>query len=166
MSQSVTPRDRVERLKRILETIDKQRVGVKENILWLFEREKERMIMEATEIEAELHLQDANFEIHPTEVDDFIRNMGASPQIGVDYNLKNAPLLNIVRPLPGASPRDLVINQLLNLAETGTREVKGYDDHIAAIRSFYEACLQMEIEKIEEAGLRPRKRIKVTEASM
>ena len=58
-----------------------------------------------------------------------------------------------------------MINQLLNLAETGTRELKGYEEHIAGIRNFYEACLKKEIARVEEAG-RPEKRQKVAEASM
>ncbi len=42
---------RVGRLKRILETIDYQREGVKENLLCMFEREKKRIILEAAEVE-------------------------------------------------------------------------------------------------------------------
>src|SRR4051812_30157561 len=42
-------RDRVKRLERILESIDYQREGVKENLLWMFEREKRRVIEESLE---------------------------------------------------------------------------------------------------------------------
>lgn len=165
----VVPRDRVERLKRILASIDNQRVGVKENIIWLIEREKERMIMEATEKEEEFHLQNAKHEIHPSELNEILRNMAVPAQKDpkIDYTLKDAPPLNTVRPLPATlSPRDQAINQLLNLAETGTRELRGYDDHIATVRSFYEGCLKKEINRIEEVGLRPEERSKVVEASM
>jgi len=125
------------------------------------------MMMAAKENEEELHLQDAKFEVHPFEELEVIRNMSVPAQKGVDYTLKEVPPLNVHRPLPPtSSPRDLVINRLINLVETGTRELKGYDDHIASIRSFYEACLEKEIARIEEAGLRPEKRIKVAEAPM
>lgn len=162
-------RDRVERLKRILDTIDNQRVGVKENILWLLEREKERMVLEARERDEELNPQGikTGLALTAAEVDQVIHSLEAPPVQGRDYNITDAPPLNVNRALPPTlSPREEVIDQLLNWVEHGSRELNGYEDHIAGIRRYYEEFLQKETARIEAVGMRPEDRPKAPSALM
>lgn len=161
------PRDRLERLKRILDTIDNQRVSVKENIMWLLDRERERMVLEAKEREEELNLQGAKTGLSASEVDHVIHSLEAPAIPGRDYNITDAPPLNVHRHIPATlSPREMVIDHLLNWVESGSRELIGYEDHIAGIRRHYEELLQKETARIQAVGMRPEDRPKAAEALM
>ncbi|KAM7209520.1 hypothetical protein V8F20_000258 [Naviculisporaceae sp. PSN 640] len=161
------PRDRLERIKRILDTIDNQRVSVKENIVWLLEREKERMVLEARERDEELVAQGhkTGLALSALEVDQVIHSLEAPAVKGRDYNITDAPPLNEHRPLP-TNPRVQVIDYLLNWVEGGSRELDGYENHIAAIRTHYEEILQRETARIEAVGMRPEDRPKAPSAMM
>ncbi|KAK3897229.1 hypothetical protein C8A05DRAFT_39226 [Staphylotrichum tortipilum] len=118
------PRDRVGRLKRILETVDYQREGVKENLLCMFEREKKRIILEAAEVEHARGPPGIQPGPRPSEVDDMIANMEAPAVQGMDYNIRNmADFDPKVEPPPDASLRDRTVLDLLRVVEKGLEEL-------------------------------------------
>lgn len=156
---SEPPRDRVERLKRILETIDYQREGVKENLLYMFEREKKRIIMEAAEIEQALGPPQIKPGLSPSEVDDIIANMEAPAVAGLDYNITNMPDFNPNEETPpDASLRDRTVMDLLKVVERGLAELQLFEAYMSRIKGDYVDRLQREIARIEEAGKRPEER--------
>jgi hypothetical protein len=153
------PRDRVERLKRILKTIDYNREGVKENLMYMFEREKRRIIEEATATEAIQGQPKIRPGLPTEEVDTIISSMEAEAQSGMDYNIQDIPQLDTQRPIPPDMPlRDRTVIQLLNLIENGLVELRNYEGHMAGIADYYTKCLERELAIINEAGMRPEER--------
>ncbi|KAK0705107.1 hypothetical protein B0H67DRAFT_604038 [Lasiosphaeris hirsuta] len=162
---AAVPRDRVERLRRILESIDYQREGVKENLMYMFEREKERVILVATEnLESEGQPR-INPGLDPREADWIIQNMEAPAESSYDYNIKDMPSINTRRPLPDTlSVRDRALDDILNVMEAGILNLTGYGTHIADIKKYYLDCLEKELGRVEAAGLRPEERLSVDQA--
>ncbi|KAK3293272.1 uncharacterized protein B0H64DRAFT_403904 [Chaetomium fimeti] len=152
------PRDRIERLKRILQTIDCQREGVKENLLYMFEREKKRIVLEATEIEEAQGLPDINPGLAPSEVDEIIANMEAPAMPGRDYNVRDMPRPGPAPVPPNASLRDKTVMELLNMVERGLTELEGFEKHMAGIKDRYLICLEQEMARVDDAGKRPEER--------
>lgn len=134
-------RDRVERLHRILESIDHQRAGVRDNLVCLFEREKQRIIAEATEREAQLGgPPKIRPGLPPDETDAIITCMEAPAQTGVDYDVKapDLPPLDIHRPLPpGLSVREKAVEDLMSLVEGSVGQLTGFEAHIAGVMQHY-----------------------------
>jgi len=158
------PQDRMDRLKRILQSIDYQRAGVKENLMWLFEREKRRIIQEATEKELSFPptLREAKPGLRPEEADRTIWNMESRAKPGVDYNVKDLGMLqrdpNLMRYPPDPTLRDRAVAELMALVEKGLSELEGYDNHMQHHKGYYLQFLQKEAARIAEAGLRPEQR--------
>ncbi len=155
-------RDRVERLKRKLRSIDYQRAGVKENLMYMFEREKQRIILEAQEREADMYpdgLPPKGPGLHPREADLAIANMETPATPGTDYNVRNVLAIDVNRPLPpNLSVRERVIEDLVNLVENGATQLNGYEQHIKGIKDYYLGCLEREMAKMDLVGLRPEER--------
>jgi hypothetical protein len=152
------PRDRIERLKRILQTIDYQKEGVKENLLYMFEREKKRIVLEAAEIEKAQGLPSIKPGLAPNEIDDIIANMEAPTLPGRDYNVRDIPRPGSMMLPPNASLRDKTVMQLLIMAEHGLGELEGFEKHMTGIKDRYLVCLEQEIARIDDAGKRPEER--------
>ncbi|KAH6622987.1 hypothetical protein F5144DRAFT_582060 [Chaetomium tenue] len=152
------PRNRIERLKRILQTIDYQREGVKENLLYMFEREKTRIVREAAEIEKAQGPPSIKPGLALSEIDDIIANMEAPAQPGRDYNVRDVPLPVPMMVPPNASLRDKTVIQLLNVVEQGLGELEGFERHMAGIKDRYLVCLEQEMARIDDAGKRPEER--------
>ncbi|GAB1313039.1 Transcriptional regulatory protein RXT2 N-terminal domain-containing protein [Madurella fahalii] len=153
------PRDRVERLKKILKTVDYQREGVKENLMYMFEREKKRIMMQAAETEQTLGPPKTRPGLPQDEVDEIIRNMEAPAQPGVDYNIRDMPQLDLRLPIPpDASLRDRTVVELLHIVENGLVQLNGYKKHMADIQKYYLDCLERELARIDEVGRRPEER--------
>jgi hypothetical protein len=152
------PRDRIERLKRILQTIDYQKEGVKENLLYMFEREKKRIVLEAAEIEKAQGLPSIKPGLAPNEIDDIIANMEAPALPGRDYNVRDIPRPGSMMLPPNASLRDKTVMQLLIMAEHGLGELEGFEKHMTGIKDRYLVCLEQEIARIDDAGKRPEER--------
>lgn len=156
---SELPRDRVERLKRILQTIDYQRDGVKENLLYMFEREKTRIILHASEVEQAQGLPKIRPGLAPNEVDDVIANMEAPAQPGIDYNIRDMPELSVhTSPNPSASLRDRTVTELLIVVERGLHELQQFEGYMADIKNHYLRCLEQEMARVDDAGKRPEER--------
>lgn len=159
MFESELPRDRVERLKMILKSIDYQREGVKENLLYMFEREKKRVMLQAAEIEQAQGPPKIRPGLAPSEVDNIIANMEAPPQHGIDYNIRDMPALNPNTPIPpNASLRDRTMMQLLGMVENGLHELQSFETYMAGIKDRYLASLEQELARIEDAEKRPEER--------
>ncbi len=154
------PRDRLQRLEHILKTIDYQRQGVKENLLYMFSREKTRIVQLAAEQEqAQGPRPRINAALAPAEVDAVIANMEAPAAQGMDYNIRDMPPLALRTPVaPDASLRDRTVAELLNVVELGLAELQGFEDHVAGIRADYLGRLEREMATIEKVGKRPEKR--------
>ncbi|KAK4150128.1 hypothetical protein C8A00DRAFT_37289 [Chaetomidium leptoderma] len=160
--KSEPPRDRVERLHWILKTIDYQREGVKENLLYMFEREKRRVILLAAESEQAQGRPKIKPGLAPSEVDDIIANMESPAQPGMDYNIRTMAELgtNILIP-PNASLRDKTVKELLIMVEKGLEELQDFERYMAGIKEEYLGCLEREMARIDNAGKRPEERSRV-----
>ncbi len=157
--QPEPPRDRVGHLKRILETIDYQRECVKENLFYMFEREKRRLVMEAAELERARGVAEIKPGPPPSEVDEMIANMEAPAVQGKDYEIRNMDHFDIGAGAPfDASLRDRTVFELLRMVERGLRELQMYEAFINGIKGDYLGRLEVEIARIEEAGKRPEER--------
>ncbi|KAK0634527.1 hypothetical protein B0T17DRAFT_568243 [Bombardia bombarda] len=163
------PRDRLERLKRILESIDYQREGVVENIMWMIEREKTRLILEASEVEA-AQGQKKPTGLDQAEADRIIANMEAPADPGMDYNIKTIGTVEELLPPLGTptneSLRDKTVSALLRLVEFGIVQVQGYELHMTKTKQHYLDRVEKEAQKIREAGMRPEERTGAAEAPM
>lgn len=153
------PRDRVERLRRILRSIDYQREGIKENLLYMIDREKQRLILQAAEIEEDEGTVDRPRGINPWEADMIIQNMQAPAQPGRDYNIKNEQIpIRHAQSRASLPIRERVVEELLDMVESGVRQLANYEVHVANIKQRYLSILEKEIAKLEEAGMRPEER--------
>jgi hypothetical protein len=162
--QSDPPRDRIERLRWIIQTIDTHKAYVTQNIMYMLEREKERVTKMAKAIETKQGIENVpRLNVPPQETDHVIAMMEAPAQPGVDYNFPNinGPGHSIppLTQLPGnATPRDATFFELASLVNRGVIELSGYHDHINNIRAKYAERLRREIGNLEEAGKRPEER--------
>jgi hypothetical protein len=153
------PRNRVELLQAILRSIDYQREGVKENLLCMFEREKQRIMQEAAEKEQAAGPPKMRPGLPPSEVDAFIANMEALPEPGVDYNVKEWPANRRLDNIPlDISPRDRAVMELLKVVERGVEELGNFEKYMEGIRQHYVDTLTKEVAYIDEAGKRPEER--------
>jgi hypothetical protein len=162
---SEPPGDRVERLRRILKTIDYMRSGVKENLLYMFEREKRRIILEAAEIEQAQGAPKLKPDLSPGEVDNIIANMEAPALPGMDYDIRSTPDFTYEIP-PNASLRDRTVMELLIVVENGLKDIQGYDVHMAAVKNEYLSRLEREVALVHDAGKRPEERSAVFGAQL
>lgn len=154
------PRDRIDRLEWILNTIKSQRAGVRENMIYLFEREKDRILAEALEKEAATGPPDTRIGLSPDEVDWVIGNMEAPHQAGLDYNIQDMPPRSVGVHVPGLSHREETVWKLLELVEHAVAQTRGYSKHMSDIQAYYLGKLEKERQRIDEVGKRPEERSK------
>lgn len=157
--ESELPRDRVERVKTILKSIDYQREGVRENLLYMFEREKTRIMLQAAEMEQAQGPPKTRPGLAPGEVDNIIANMEAPAQPNIDFNIRDMAPLDPNMPIPpDASLRDRTVLQLLGMVEHGLHELQSFEKYMEGIKDRYLTCLEQELARIEDAGKRPEER--------
>ncbi|KAL2149470.1 hypothetical protein VTH82DRAFT_8121 [Thermothelomyces myriococcoides] len=153
------PQDPAGRLKRLLETIDYQREGVKENLLYMFEREKRRVVQEAAELEQaqEISIKPS---LAPAEVDEIIANMEAPASGRIeDYMIRDIPRMESSKSVAtNTSLRDKTVKELLVMVEAALADLEGFEKHIAGIKNRYLACLEEEVARLDQAGKRPEER--------
>jgi hypothetical protein len=159
------PRDenhRIDRLKRILESLDHQRKEVRANLEWMFEREKTRIIRESKRREIERGEQEAKVGLHPDEVESMIKNMEEPANPSMDYNIRDMPYPDFSNKPASAdlSVREQTARELLKLVENATMQLTGFGKHMDDMRKYYEGCLTKELAKMDEIGLRPEERAK------
>ncbi|KAK3320819.1 hypothetical protein B0T19DRAFT_249566 [Cercophora scortea] len=166
--RSDAPRDRIERLRRILQSIDFQTQGAKENLLFLFEREKTRIILEAQEREQEWFPNGGVKAggAHPDEADRIIGYMEAPALPGTDYNIRNMAELDRNRMIPpDLSVRDRAVEELMTLAEGAVQQLEGYEGNMRDIKKLYLERLDRELTMINEVGMRPEERNRAAPAA-
>lgn len=174
-SEDDEPSQRIARLKRIIETIDYHTAAVKENYLWMFEREMHRISLEAAEREEEFKLRD----LHPpgpaqADIDAVFASMERPAPEGIDYNDPYNPFN--VKQLPELNPQDLNLHEvslreqamldMLRVVEAGRNEIDGYQNHMKNLRATYVELLAKEQEMLRLAALRPEERNRVQNAPM
>jgi hypothetical protein len=149
------PQDPVGRIKWMLNNIDYQRQGIRENLLYMFDREKQRAIRQAIEIEQAQGPPKIKPGLPLREVDEMIANMEAPAAPGMNYNIQNMPVLQPVPPLPPNTPhRDRTVWELLLMVEKGLSELQGFERYMTCIKQEYLASLERELAKIEDPGRR------------
>ena len=149
------PKDRIERLQRILANIDTHERKVINNAMWMVEREKRRIMMEAKREEDSTHPPEAQLEIDPDETDFLIQNMRTAPEPGVDYNVVDIPLPRHDVVPPNISHRENTTRQLLLVIEEATRNIQGYRTHMKVAKDFYRERLQQEMARDVQFSTRP-----------
>ncbi|KAL2160354.1 hypothetical protein VTH06DRAFT_1527 [Thermothelomyces fergusii] len=154
------PRERVESLKKLLQTIDYQREGVKENLLYMFEREKKRVVQQAAELEQAQGPPLMKPSLAPAEVDEIIANMEAPASGRVeDYVIRDVPRIDSSNPAATNTPlRDTTVKELLTMVEAAVADLEGFEKHMAGIKSRYLACLEEEVARLYQAGTHPEGR--------
>ncbi|KAK4237644.1 hypothetical protein C8A03DRAFT_34395 [Achaetomium macrosporum] len=147
------PQGPVERIKWILKTINYQREGVRENLLYLFEREKQRVVQQAIEIEQAQGQPKIKPGLPPSEVDEVIANMEAPAAPGMNYNVQSMPALQPGTSIPpNASLRDRTMLELLMMVEKGLSELQGFEGYMANIKQQYLNRLEQEVARFEGSG--------------
>ncbi|KAK4461177.1 hypothetical protein QBC42DRAFT_227917 [Cladorrhinum samala] len=154
--------DRLGRLRRILESIDYHHGGMKENLMYMFEREKRRMTVEASERELALNQQGIKPGLPRPEEDMIVRNMEAPATPGKNYNLNEDQIGSYhIRPIPPGAPisiRDRTVVELLMVVERSLIDLESLDGFMGRIRERYLKHLERELETIAQVGLRPEER--------
>ncbi|KAK1832748.1 hypothetical protein QBC39DRAFT_329705 [Podospora conica] len=161
-------RDRVARLRHIIATIDDQRAGVRDNMLYMFDRDKERWIQEAEDREA----AEAAGRAPPmppglpyAEVDEFVAAMEAPADPRVNYCVGREELRQMTLghrsrgPQRAMTAREVAMEHVFRVVDSSLGELVGYDGHIMNFRRKYAERLEKEEALISEAGLRPEERV-------
>ncbi|KAK3304418.1 uncharacterized protein B0T15DRAFT_536440 [Chaetomium strumarium] len=145
--------DPVRRIKWILNTINYQREGIRENLLCMFEREKQRAIQQAIEMEQAQGPPKTRPGLPLSEVDEVIANMEAPAVPGMNYNISSMPVLHPPTSLPpNTSHRDRTVLELLLMVEKGLSQLQGFEKYMADIKQHYLACLERELAKMDDPG--------------
>lgn len=140
------PRDRVERLRVILNSIDYQREGVKKNLLYMFEREKKRIMLEAAAREQAQGPPKIRPGLPPSEVDNLIANMEAPATPGMNYDIRDMPPFDPRQPAPpNPSIRDEAVTDLLTMVEGAVVELQSFENYMAGIKDYYLQSLEREL---------------------
>ncbi|KAK4101022.1 hypothetical protein N658DRAFT_496722 [Parathielavia hyrcaniae] len=160
MLNSEPPQNRIERLKRILETIDYQREGVEENLMFMYEREKKRIMLEAAKLEQAQGPPKIRPGLPPSELENIIANMETPAQPGGNYNLQRyPPTADAKTPMPpNLSLRDSTVRDILIVVQRGLNDLERFEEFMAGIKNHYLGLLERETAKIEEVGKRPEER--------
>lgn len=156
-------RDRVARLRHILATLDYQRAGVRDNMLYMFDREKDRLIQEAEAREATAVPEDPS--LPNVEVDELVAAMEAPADPRANYSLGREEVGEMAwgvrqrQQQRGLTAREAAMENIFRVVESSLGELVGYDGHIMNIRRMYAERLVKEEALISEAGLRPEERV-------
>jgi hypothetical protein len=177
------PRNRVERLEHILKTIDHHNAEIHKNLLYMFEREKRRLVQQAAEYEQFLlgsQPPDPKSRpgLIPEEIDNVINNMAAPAEKDVDYNVNDieeelrefekrlqeltpGPTPITPAPAPGTSAhvRDETVKALLFMVKQAGKDLYGCEEFLKTTRGKYLDLLEKEKIQLEEVGMRPEERM-------
>lgn len=150
------PENRVQRLQRIIANIDAHEKRATDNAMWMVEREKRRIIMEAKRKEEALDQPETQLRINPDETETIIENMRAAPKLGKDYNVADAELQpNHAIFQQEFTHREDTTRQLMLLVENAYKQIEEYKVFMKATKDFYQERLKSEIAVDEGFGKRP-----------
>lgn len=159
------PRNRVEKLERLIAATEAQRRGVLENIAFLAEHERRSIMQYGRQTEALTGAPTGlGTSLPPDEVDWIMANMGAPAPKDRDPNIKDDADLQqlLARAVPPAEAeptlRELVVRDLATTVTKAAENMKGYSTKIDERLHYYSQRLQKEKRVLEEAGKRPEVR--------
>ncbi|KAK4205618.1 hypothetical protein QBC40DRAFT_217 [Triangularia verruculosa] len=162
LTTATPPQGRMQRLEHILRTIDCHRQGSRENLLYMFDREKQRIINEAQLLEQQLN-QDYRPELSPESEAQILANMNAPADPNVDYNIKEMPpLLQAMRPEPADRPlpvREKAVRDLMMMIEGAIGQLDQFEHAMKGIKEKYLVIVEKEIEKMRDVEKRPEERM-------
>lgn len=140
----VPPANKIDRLKQILVNLDSHSSRVRENLIFLFEREKARLTQEARHFEGNTPSPG----LSPGEVESMIANMKATHDPSKPYCLDTSNLKpdfsDIL--LPEQTPREHYFRQIMKMVESAIGQLEGYALHTETVKGKYEKALQKETE--------------------
>ncbi len=153
------PSSRVERLERIIATIDEQTGSVKDNLLWMLDRERQRIIQEADAAEEARGIEDVPPSLSHGETAFIINNMRAPADPRIDYNLVLPPVDTSRGPRPQATIRETALHSICVLAEKSLEQLNGYDTFMKDVKGEYLDRLDIEAKRFQRPeGTRTRGR--------
>lgn len=153
------PSSRVERLERIIATIDEQTGAVKDNLLWMLDRERQRITQQAQAAEEARGIEDVPPNLPYGETAFIINNMRAQADPKTDYNLVLPPVDTSRGPRPQASIRETALHSICVLAEKSVEQLNGYDAFMKDIKGEYLDRLDIEAKRFQRPeGTRTRGR--------
>lgn len=121
------PRDKLERLKVTLERLDQHSNQVRQNLWYMFLRERDRIFQEGKKAEAAQGAQVPPTGVDEGELDIMLQNMMAPPDPEKDFEAVH-PLQTPQQPPPPATTwRERAIDELINLVEGAIGVIDGFD---------------------------------------
>lgn len=145
LEQLDAPRDKTQRLKLTLERLDAYSEQVKRNIIFMFLRERDRLLQQLRIDEGAQGDQAlSGGSIQQWEFDAMARNATAPPVSGRDYTMAHH-----IPPAPSSrgyavTPRDHAIEELLDMIEGAVNNLKGFTGMATNERQQYEQALEKE----------------------
>jgi hypothetical protein len=164
ITQPIEPaRDRVEKLERKLAAVEARRRGVTENIIYMAEREMQRIRQEGRDVEA---AQGPPKGPRPSmtegEVDWMMANIAAPCPPGKKLNIVEYAC-PVGQPLPGTLPnREAVSTELLYTVQQANRCLDGYSAVADEERKRLLAMKEREQQRLDKIGKRPDEDVEMT----
>ncbi|KAH8906980.1 hypothetical protein BR93DRAFT_968537 [Coniochaeta sp. PMI_546] len=161
------PRNRVERIERLIASAEAQRAGVLENIAFMAEHDRRSVLQYGRQREAMTGVPyGPGPSLPPDEVDWIMNNMAAPAPKDRDLNIKDEGDLQrlLLRTLPGMPPeaeltnREQVARELLVTVNRAAQTAKGYCDEVDKRIKDHSVLLEKEKRRLEDAGKRPEER--------
>ena len=146
-------KDRVERLERMVASLDANERRVRDNIAWTYEREARRHVAAVKETGA-LSTSDQPRLMGWEEADGHIARMAAKPNPSLNYHLPPEKIaefkaydqsrIDVVLP-DDLNPHERTSREVLLIANRGVRDLEGYSNyHIKGIKDRLNASLEHE----------------------
>lgn len=144
------PRDKIERLKLSLSQLDQHSVQVRSNLMFLFVRERDRILQEVRIQEAKYGLQATQCKVEDGERNWMLQNMAAPINTSRNYSVAKPPPMPLDQPInPPATLRAAAIEELIGLVEGAVKNFEGYNWSTSEARKDYENAIERE--RVSEA---------------
>ncbi|OIW27416.1 hypothetical protein CONLIGDRAFT_715906 [Coniochaeta ligniaria NRRL 30616] len=161
------PRNRVEKLERLIASAGAHRQGVLENIAFMAEHERRSILQYGRQQEAMAGIpQGPGPSLPPDEIDWIMDNMAAPAPKDRDLNIKDEAdlqqllLRNVSGMPPQAEPsnREQVARDLVLTVAQAAQNAKGYSGEVDRRIWNLSQLLEKEKKRLEDAGKRPEER--------
>ncbi|TLD34106.1 hypothetical protein PspLS_00807 [Pyricularia sp. CBS 133598] len=145
------PRDRVQRVKRMLDSIDNYQRGVRATTKNIVASERQRIMRH--ELNSQTTSRDPG--ISQEEVNEFIEALSAEPEQGTDYNMDTGDITreemrDLFERSESRRGREDSLRRLQHLAEQSIYYSDEFDAEVAKVREKWEAILEKEQKALEE----------------
>jgi hypothetical protein len=153
------PQDRVQRLERIIKSINFHRQGIRQNLLTMFEGQVRRLQLLAAQRERQHGKSEGRASVSPDEADRLLAAMEKPAVPGVEYNVQNFPPFDVNMMAPAEySDRDSAAWEVLREVERGMQQLNGLAAHMTRYEALYLERLRREVDRFNAAGQRPEER--------